>query len=197
MSWTGQRISDEIAPTFKAYGNMASVKDFTNNISKFKTYFEQRPAIVYSQMAECLGLGSVYPMTVSTGNRATSINGIMLTEGDFDGAFFSDRRLNLCADAEGYVWRMNITHTGDITETFDFDSPEVSVLPGDYRVTDSDALSVAFELIPEEEAAVGIIENEVVIMGIYSINGVKIESLQGGVNIVHYSDGTYRKVFVE
>lgn len=92
---------------------------------------------------------------------------------------------------------MNITHTGDITETFDFDRPEVSVFLGDYRVTDSDALSVAFELIPEEEAAVGIIENEVVIMGIYSINGVKIESLQRGVNIVHYSDGTYRKVFVE
>lgn len=190
-------IQDEMGPTFEAYEKMKQSKPFSTFVEELKDYFEQRPSIVYEQMADCFDLGDVYPMTVGTSGQRTSINGITLTEGDFDGAFFSDRELNLYADAQGYVWRMNIQHSGTIKETIDFDSPEITVLLSDYCVEDGESLSVAFELIKKQESAVNVTRTDIEIIGIYNVNGMTIESLQKGVNILRYSNGTYRKLMVD
>ena len=100
-----------------------------------------RPAYIYKEIADYFSLGSVIPMTLSPNGADVTINGIRLTEGDFDGAYYSDRELRLNSGANNVGWVMSVfDQNGELISKKKYTKRAVSVRLGDY----SGCASVAF-----------------------------------------------------
>lgn len=111
----------------------------------------QRQTYSYQHMAEWFSLGTVIPMTVKRDGREITINGIGLTEGDFDGAFFSNRKLTLSSQQSNIGWKMTTykKSNGKMVEGTkkSWDNASVSLTLKDYANCDS----VAFEAFVSSE----------------------------------------------
>lgn len=137
-------IIDEIEPTFAVY-NMSTMDKFQSEIRKLRRYMNERPAVVYQQMADYFGLGKVFPMKVITKNQNIRINNVGLTENDFDGSYFSNRNLLLSTGADNYGWKMHVNHSDETENDYLFNASEVSIQLADYTLDESDLISVCFE----------------------------------------------------
>ena len=86
-------------------------------------------------------------MTLAPDQADVRINGIRLTEGDFDGAAFSHRPLRLSSGAQNIGWKMETFHRdskGNMKKndtTKKFDAPDIEILLKDYDKCDSVAFS--------------------------------------------------------
>lgn len=120
--------------------------DYDKSVAEWPPYlyrcFRQRPANIYSHMADFFELGSVIKMTVLANNAQPKINGVGLTEGDFDGAYFSDRELRLSAGRNSANWVMTTFNNGTKVEEFSFDKPDISLTLKDYAACDSVSFAV-------------------------------------------------------
>jgi hypothetical protein len=149
-----EEIYAELAPTYAANDNFSSLNRFNTALSTFKGFFQKRPTYVYQHMADCFSLGNVIPMTLKTDGVAVRINGNGLTEGDFDGAFFTDRELNLNSGSKNIGWQMETFHYDNDsvlipTSQYTFNTSEVLLLLSDY--SDCDSVSFAtFTFAPSE-----------------------------------------------
>ena len=135
-------IKVEVNYTADTYG-ISSLKNFSKYINNLKIFCSQRPRIVYQHMAEYFSLGTVIPMTLKPNDSDVKINDVRLTEGDFDGCYFSDRTLRLNSGKKNVGWKMKVlTFDEDtVSRDYTFDTPELSIMLKDYEGCDS----VSFE----------------------------------------------------
>lgn len=132
-------IKNEILATQDVYEYKES--SWISGTNKIKKYCEQRPGVLYNQMADFFSLGSVIPMKLENNGKEIKINDIPLTEGDFDGSYFSDYPLSISTGASNYGWRMTVTKSDGKTQKYDFEKQTVSLKLGDY----GSMASVSFE----------------------------------------------------
>lgn len=144
-------IDEEIPYTFAANDSMAHYSAFVDGITDLKNFFKKRSSVVYKQMAKYFGLGSVVPMRINRGLHGVSVNGVFLTEADFDGAFFSDRKLRLFTESDNCGWKMMLIGVNGDTASHLFESPDVTVLLKDYLSDEKANASVAFEVVSIEK----------------------------------------------
>lgn len=126
----------------------ATVFDWNYNVScteglpNLLLVFQRRPMHTYNQMAEFFELGSVIKMTVSSNDSRLKINDVDLTEDDFDGAYFSDRKLRLSAGKDDAKWLMKTYNNGVQEEEFWFYQSDIDLVLKDYSSCDSVSFSV-------------------------------------------------------
>lgn len=138
-------IINEIKPTFTAYANMTSMSYYNQRIASLKEFMRQRPAFIYQQMADYFNLGDVVSMNIKTNQQAIDMNGIGLTEGDFDGAYFSNKELNLAVKNSECSWRMHVKHKDGNTTDYEFCDNVLNLMLSDYYDSVEDSISVCFE----------------------------------------------------
>jgi len=136
-------IYDEVEPTFTANQDMSTITRFEDAVKSLKKRCANRPPYVYQHMADYFSLGSVIPMTLKPNGAKVKINNIGLSEGDFVGAFFSNRTLNLNSGNNRIGWMMEtFTYDSDSVlvkndEDYTFAEPKISLLLSDYVNCDS------------------------------------------------------------
>ncbi len=145
-------IDNEISPTVLLYDYIPldDPLGYNNGMIYLKESLESRPAIVYQHMADFFNahtkydsLGTVIPMTLLPNGATVTINGIGLTKGNFDGAYFSKRSLRLNSGADAIGWRMqtfvNDATTNSLVSVVDstFLEREISILLKQFMPCDS------------------------------------------------------------
>lgn len=142
-------IMDELKPTFYAYNCYSEWSDYNQNMKNLKKFFNERQTYLYSQMANFFQLGEVVPMQVADEDSCNmTINGVALTEGNFNGSYFTNRQLRLDSGDEQHTWKMTVTtRYGEQTET-SFDSSKVDIMLTDYVGSSSD--TVLFQTVANE-----------------------------------------------
>jgi len=123
-------IESEILYSHNAYGYQSS--GWTTGCNKLRNYCSTRCDIVYQQMADYFSLGSVIPMQLVNNGHEIKINGVGLTEGDFDGACFSGYPLTIETGAKNYGWKMTLTGDGASSKSYTFKQQKVSLQMSDY-----------------------------------------------------------------
>lgn len=189
-------IVDEIAPTFAAYDNMSTLGKFQSRINRLLAYVNDRPSIVYQQMADYFSLGDIIPVSILNNeeeNRSISIGDTPLRTGQFRGAWFTEFPLKLRTEDNDATWIMTVSHEDGSSDTYTYDTaeiqPDLSIcMPGD---------SVTFTLTNATMINHLSVNKGNAVEVIYDLTGKKIPAMQRGVNIMLYSDGTRRKVIVK
>lgn len=105
----------------------------------------ERPANIYKQMADFFELGTVIKMSLLPKNSQATINDVSLTEGDFHGAYFSDRELRISAEKKGTRWSMETFKNGKSVKKTSFDKAAFSLKLKDYAGCDSVSFSAIIE----------------------------------------------------
>ena len=132
-------IDDEIKETFKLYN--FKISGYNSWMDTLRFHCQVRPSYVYKEIADFFSLGSVIPMKLMPNGANVTINGIKLTEGNFDGAYYMNRELRLNSGANNVGWEMTIIgQGGNIAQKVEFAEPAVTLRLSDY----SDCASVAF-----------------------------------------------------
>ena len=122
-------IATEVASTFAILREHPNFeRDFLGNIEKrLLPYCAERPLLLYSNLYSTFHLKDVYRLTVQ---GADSINGIPLTEGDFNGCCFHARPVRLAADSlKG--WELTLMRIDSTLEHYSYPSPNLCFLPAD------------------------------------------------------------------
>ena len=189
-------IVDEMAPTYAVYDNMSTLSKFQKHVNNLWTYVKERPAQVYQHMADYFALGDVIPISIMNNendSRSISLCDAPLRTGQFNGAWFTDFPLSLRTEDNDATWIMTIKHEDGSTDSYTYNTAEIQpslkeCMPGDsvtFMVSNAsmiDNLSVSKNHSAES---------------IYDLTGKKIPTIQRGVNIILYSDGTRRKVVIK
>lgn len=141
-------MTSEILEEINATYNLYEFKPiyFTRAIDRAKNHNTNRPRIVYNQMATFFSLGSVIPMTIQVNGSEVSVNDIQLTEGDFDGAWFSSRPIELESKSANKGWKMERwkKSNGTVAKMDEQRFPQtiLSIEPNQFSTADSLAFSV-------------------------------------------------------
>lgn len=173
-------IYSELQPTFYAYNCTSEWSKFNSNFKNLKRFFAERPAYIYSQMAEYFQLGNVVSLKVKDNENGVTINDIPLLEGDFDGSYFTERPLRLNAGDESQSWKMTITHNNGETEEVNISASAPELRFADYLKSDKDKLSISLETVdaipepPEEEVSISSLPTTNVGTAAYDVRGIKL-----------------------
>lgn len=139
-------IADEIGPTFATMDEQLDYeRDFVGNIeNRLIPYCQVRPLLLCGNMNSTFRLGGVYLMTVQ---GADSINGIRLTEGDFDGCCFYSRPVSLSTDSL-HGWNLTVMRIDSTLEHYNFATPHLKFLPSDFG-SDIDSIGLSIQTLTE------------------------------------------------
>jgi len=99
-------IQEELDCTLDLYEYGDELEESMYFFNEILEHAKRRPGIIYNQMASFFALGKVIPMTLKPKGYPVTINGIGLTEGNFDGAYFSNRTLRLNSGDDNHGWKM-------------------------------------------------------------------------------------------
>lgn len=134
-------IADEVAPTFAIMTEGVSYEqDFIGQIEgRLLPYCRELPMHLFNCMASTFELGSVIPMQIVTPTNdeegdepllPITLNDIPLTEGNYDGACFTDRSFMLDAGHPDYGWLLTAEFADGYSQTERFLDPVVTFLAG-------------------------------------------------------------------
>ena len=178
--------------------------DFADRIDhKLIPYLEQRPMIHYQHLAAYYRLGDVVPMRVSTrcinddglshGPLDIKVNGIPLTEGDFDGALFSSRPVRLDSGNDQLGWRITLNDALGRTQTLERRHSALSFCLSDFG---SGFTSVSFDPTPIAQLGIEVVTSDhAAPQQGYDLVGRPTSSTSGGFFIVRDANGNTRKAF--
>lgn len=128
-------IADELKATWQTYGWTTSL---TVPFDSLRSHTKARQRILYHQMADFFNLGKVVPMTIRTHNCPVEVNGIGLTEGDFDGCYYSERPLTLTTEDTDCGWEITLfDEKGKPLHQQTFDEAELTLTLSDYPMCSS------------------------------------------------------------
>lgn len=197
-------IEDEIPATFEVLDEGVTYADFADRIDhKLIPYLEQRPMIHYQHLAAYYRLGDVVPMRVSTrcinddglshGPLDIKMNGIPLTEGDFDGALFSNRPVRLDSGNDQLGWRITLTDALGRTQMLERRHSALSFCLSDFG---TGFTSVSFDPTPIAQLGIETVSSDhAVLQQGYDLVGRPTSSTSGGFRIVRDANGNTRKAF--
>lgn len=128
-------ILDEVKATFATY-NM-SYSGFTEATKWLKRTINERPNYLYKQMNARYDLGGLVALKVQDDKEADlQINGVSLTEGDFDGKYFLNHELYLTA-GDDYAWKMVVETPGSEPQEYLLEGNDATLLLKDYATSAS------------------------------------------------------------
>lgn len=145
-------VAEEARATLKLFN--VSYNDFNSGITDLERAINSRPENLYKQMADYFNLGSVLKMSVAAGDASVSINGIRLTEGDFDGCYYPTLPLSLSSGSTDFTWMLTVRHSDGSETTEKFDSSDISLTLSKYMASTKDNITVSWSLIPNEATAI-------------------------------------------
>lgn len=187
------RIEPELSPTKEVWGRDPSLAWVHHQWDSIRSYLQHRPMDLYEDMADYYQLGRVIPLVVHRADVAVSIGGVGLTEGDFEGACFSDHDLRLLADSPDCGWQLNTHYTdGSMLETT-LDAPSIT-----YRPSADEAERVAsLEFTPVHreawESLAQLTDDDET--GHWTLMGQRINNATPGISIVRFADGRVARVW--
>ena len=123
-------IEDEIVPTHIAWQSDATLdyKHFKSRLEYIWNDLGKRPSNFYRQLSAFFNLGTVIPVKVTqVDSGSVNMNNIRLTEGNFDGAWFSYYPLNLNSGNEQLTWNMEVEYADGESLTYHFRQPCISL----------------------------------------------------------------------
>ena len=197
-------IEDEIPATFEVLDEGVTYADFADRIDRMLIpYLEQRPMIHYRHLAAYYGLGEVVPMRISTlysdddglnwESLCIKVNGIRLTEGDFDGALFSSRSVRLDTGNDELGWRITLTDALGRTQTLERRRSSLSFCLADYGTGFS---SIRFDPTPIDQLGIeNITIGHAAPQQCFDLVGRPIQSTSRGLSIIRDANGNTRKTF--
>lgn len=198
-----QEIDNEITATFEILDEVVTYEDFANRIEqKLIPYCKDRPMIHYQHLALYFNLGDVIPMTVncnytvdgSSDSTYTNvyINDIKLTEGNFDGALFSNRVVRLRTDDPSIGWRIYLKDLSANNTVIEHQHSNICFNLYEYG---DGYTHVSFVPIPLSDMSIEEISlSRPEITYRYDIMGRLLHDKSKGVNLIRYDDGTFRKI---
>lgn len=212
-----EEIYDEINPTFSAYSDFSkwycggyenfsdydSVRDplehYNRAVNEIIQFWNDRPRILYQQIADFFNLGSIVKLNILTNNCEVKLNEILLLEGDYDGFCFSNREFNLkCMD--GYGWNVLIKYDNGTENSVQIDNNEVKVyLPNYYSAGGGKYIT---EVVCEVMQLVNIINVEDTDSKdgkdklVYGLDGVRMSSEKKGINVIKKKYTLSRKMLI-
>ncbi len=142
------QVYDEVDQTFRYVFTRGRVEKFTEYIGYVSDFLKLRPRMVYQHLSDFYPeLGNAIPMTITTGTDSVRINGIALTEGNFDGVYFTNRELRLSTGNPDKGWEVKTYHRNTDGSLFQSQEPQkivssdVTLWLKDYVNCDSIAFS--------------------------------------------------------
>lgn len=191
-------LDPEVTPSLQML-KAGDKNTFYKAIEKNVVFFYEHPAVVYQYITDFYHFGDVIPMTTINNGLPVSVNDIPLTEGNFNGACFSDRAIRLNSGDENTGWIMHIRGAGNVVNRYGFESPAISIYPRDYIFTAEDKiLSIEFETCPTNDLPASVtttfhkqISSE--IDAIYTYDGKKTSNPTKMPYIIRYTDGHTKK----
>lgn len=190
-----EELDEEVTPSLLML-KTGSKNTFHKTIQSYVSFFYERPKEVYRHTADFYHLGSVIPMKTVGNGLPVSINDIPLTEGDFNGACFSNRAIRLNSGDKHVGWIVHVKGADNIVNSYGIESPAINVIPRDI---DDNISSIKFEACAIKHIPVSIgtqpqqLSKE--IDGIYSLDGRNSPAHSKSPRIIHYTDGTSKKVW--
>lgn len=190
-------IDGELAATFDLMTEDASYQNFQTLFNTtFITYCQKRPSLLYAELANHFELGEVIPLKVETHTATStdaptelsiSINDIPLTEGDFDGACFSNRRTILDCNDEDYGWQMIATLQDGRQVSQTFTTSRIEFTPSAQL---AEASSIHFRPTPKSQLSITQITDDVSNTSptLYDLWGRKAHSNQPGIFIINHQN---------
>lgn len=147
-----EEIYDELKATFLAYNCNTEWSRYRQNMKDLKSFFTSRPSYLYAQMNQYFDLGGVRPLKVSHDEGQESLNGVALTEGDFNGSCFASRPVTLYSGDRLHGWRLTVTSAEGDSACYTFEHSTIDILPSEYAASSKDILSFAtYEMDQAEE----------------------------------------------
>ena len=138
-------------------------------------------------------------MTTVNNGYPVTINDIPLTEGDFNGACFSNRSIRLNSGNNKQGWIMNVKNTNNVVTSYAFESPDINVIPIDYLSSADDISGIQFEVHPIDDITTSFEKHNQQlcrqINAIYSIDGKESTGREKTPYIIRYTDGRSKKMF--
>lgn len=188
-------IRDEIYPTLELY-NMGTPETYDLSINELVAFLSQRPMKVYEHMASFYNLGKVIPMTISRNEDLVSMNDIQLTEGDFEGAYFSNHLLKLNSGANNVGWKLSV-YTDGVKKSHDYvyKQQNLELLLSDYA--DCDSVAFSTYQIHEDSSISSIQADESSSEAVYNLWGKRIDNPKEGLIIKRQHGGQYKKQFIK
>ena len=174
---------------------------FREIINSYSDFFYARPNEVYQHIADFFHLGNVIPMKTIGYGAAVSINDIPLTEGDFNGACFSNRAVRLNSGDEHMGWIMHIKSEDKTIKSCVFESSIISVIPMEYQTSVIENITcLEFETCPMEQISVSLSKAipsqlDKKIDAIYTVDGKVFKNQKNKPSIIRYKDGTTKKLW--
>lgn len=193
-----EEIIDEIAPTFAAYDNMSTLKKHNIYIDRFYNYITLRPDIVYRQMADYFHLGETIPVCITNegeGDKGITICGSPLRTGRFCGAWFTQFPLSIeTPDGSSTSWTMIVTHSDGSESKSVYDTAKIQ--PDMTSCAAGDSVTfIASDAKMEDAISACNANNNRTVTAIHDASGKTLPSMQHGLNIITYSDGTRRIIY--
>lgn len=188
-------IDSEVAATFAAIDEGATYADFSRRIDELLIpYCQQRPMIHYQHLSDRFGLGRVVPMSVANPVReipglCLRVNGIALTEGNFEGACFAQRDVRLESGNLDYSWTVTTTFVDGTVKSQDIDSSTFSYRP-DAAEADRIArvdFNVRYRPIGSHDVVLAFGKEGVTCSNPYDGNGVEVKIEDNHVSITSNS----------
>ena len=195
-----ERLNTEVTRSFVTL-KLGSSKIFSNTIQRYKDFFRDRPANVFQHVADFYHLGYVIPLKTTNFGHHISINGIPLTEGDFNGACFSDYAVRLSSGDKHTGWIMHVRSQAGTVASYGFESSDVNIFPKDYQRREGENIAgIAFEACEIAQIAVNVkdvmrSQESEEVEAVYSFEGKKVTDHKASPRIIHYKDGHSEKVW--
>lgn len=184
MNSMKEEITEEARATLKLFN--VSFNDFNSGITSLERAINSRPENLYKQMADYFNLGAVLKMTVTTGDADVSINGIRLTEGDFDGSYYPTLPLSLSSGSNDLVWQLTVRHSDGTETTEQFDTPDIAVTLSKYMASTKDNITVSWSLVPNEATAINQhLSPDIQHNTAYNLLGQRVNATAKGIRIVN------------
>ncbi len=193
-----REISNEMESTFNAYdfskyyGVYEEMEDFdylidpvdhyNHSVERIKQFWCQRPRIVYQQMSEYFELGDIVDLEIKPNGQSVSVNGVELTEGDFEGCCYSNKSFKLDADASNKHW--NITFFDGKGRVIFFGNSNRNTEVSIKEIPNwKDVSSICCELVDGETSITHRTYNQNDPI-IYSVSGIRTMNIKKGINII-------------
>lgn len=207
-------IYSEIKPTFEAndgysfyygiyeqfarYDSIVDpVKHYMAAFEGMKDFYRERPAVVYSQMADYFSLGTPIKFKVDGCGVLIRMDDIALSTGNFDGFCFSNRAFKISAENSEIEWEITFEHTDGTTKIFKKPASFFFMKVSDFEKDLNLIKSITCRPLMNGTAVFAEETNSSDTGSYYNIRGERLLRPQRGLNIIKMKNGSTKKVIRE
>lgn len=203
-----QPMYEKIKSEYPIHRNLVNQwwPNYSDELSSAQNWLKNRTDFMYKHVSDYYKTGTPIPITINKDYAETVIkdidvtfNGIHLSKSKFDGKFYQGRQVSINAipshDATHCIKRWNITvveSNGTVNSTTTTTPEYTFTIPQCSRIVINPIIGTYDDIEAPQIAYSG--DGEADIMAIYDSRGVKHNTLQPGINIIHYKDGTTKKI---